>query len=84
MIIGTAYGNNGDLGLVQIAGGTYAPGEVVFYGYNLEKQRVVASVREALDLAIESGHRRIPTYVGNIDNIVGVVRLSDLASEAIA
>jgi len=42
-----------------------------------------ASVRDALDLAIESGHRRIPTYVGNIDNIVGVVRLSDLASEAI-
>ena len=42
-----------------------------------------ASVRDALDLAIESGHRRIPTYEGNIDNIVGVVRLSDLAREAI-
>jgi CBS domain containing-hemolysin-like protein len=42
-----------------------------------------ASVRDALDIAIESGHRRIPTYEDNIDNIVGVVRLSDLAREAI-
>lgn len=37
------------------------------------------SVREALDLSIRSGHRRIPTYEGDIDNIVGVVRLGDLA-----
>jgi putative hemolysin len=38
-----------------------------------------ASVRTALDLAISTGHRRIPTYDGDIDSIVGVVRLRDLA-----
>jgi CBS domain containing-hemolysin-like protein len=37
------------------------------------------TVRAALDIAIETGHRRIPTYEGDIDNIVGVVRLVDLA-----
>ncbi len=41
------------------------------------------TVREALDLALRSGHRRIPTYEGDIDNIVGVARLSDLARIAI-
>lgn len=38
-----------------------------------------ASVRAALDLAVSTGHRRIPIYEGDIDNIVGVVRLRDLA-----
>ncbi len=37
------------------------------------------TVREALDLALKKGHRRIPTYEGDIDNIVGIARLSDLA-----
>jgi len=37
------------------------------------------SVQSALDLAITTGHRRIPTYEGDIDSIVGVVRLTDLA-----
>lgn len=41
------------------------------------------SVREALHLAIASGHRSIPMYDGDIDNIVGVVRLSDLARTGI-
>lgn len=38
-----------------------------------------ASVRAALDLAVSTGHRRIPIFEGDIDNIVGVVRLRDLA-----
>ena len=38
-----------------------------------------ASVRTALDLAISSGHRRLPTYERDIDSIIGVVRLRDLA-----
>jgi CBS domain containing-hemolysin-like protein len=37
------------------------------------------TVRNALEIAITTGHRRIPTYEGDIDNIVGVVRLIDLA-----
>jgi magnesium and cobalt exporter, CNNM family len=41
------------------------------------------SVREALGIAISSGHRSIPIYEGDIDNIVGVVRLTDLARTGI-
>jgi CBS domain containing-hemolysin-like protein len=41
------------------------------------------SVREALDVAIGSGHRRIPTFDGDIDNIVGVARLADIAKTGI-
>jgi CBS domain containing-hemolysin-like protein len=41
------------------------------------------SVREALDVAIASGHRRVPTFDSDIDNIVGVARLADLAKAGI-
>lgn len=36
--------------------------------------------RDALDVAIESGHRRLPVHSGNPDDITGVVRLRDMAS----
>jgi len=42
-----------------------------------------ASVREALERAIASGHRRIPVYQGDFDDIVGVVRLQALAVAAL-
>ncbi len=35
--------------------------------------------RQALDIAIESGHRRIPVHHGDPDDMTGVVRLRDLA-----
>lgn len=38
--------------------------------------------REALTAAIESGHRRLPVYGGDLDSISGVVRLRDLAAAA--
>ncbi len=38
------------------------------------------TIREALDTAITSGHRRLPIYDGGLDNVVGVVRLQDLAA----
>ncbi len=41
------------------------------------------TVRGALDIAVTTGHRRIPTYDGDIDRIVGVVRLMDLARTSI-
>jgi putative hemolysin len=41
------------------------------------------TVRGALDIAVSTGHRRIPTYEGDIDSIVGVVRLMDLARTSI-
>lgn len=39
-----------------------------------------ATVRETLDTAISSGHRRIPIYAGDLDEIVGVVAIRDLAA----
>lgn len=36
-------------------------------------------VREALDLAVASGHRRLPVHSGDADQMSGVVRLRDLA-----
>jgi len=35
--------------------------------------------RRALEIAIESGHRRLPVHSGNPDEMSGVVRLRDLA-----
>ncbi|MCL1595644.1 MAG: hemolysin family protein [Actinomycetia bacterium] len=42
------------------------------------------SVRDALDTAIATGHRSLPTYENDIDNIVGIVGLADLARARIA
>ncbi len=37
-----------------------------------------ATAREALEVALASGHRRLPVYDGTIDNITGIVRQRDL------
>jgi CBS domain containing-hemolysin-like protein len=37
-----------------------------------------ATAEEALDVALGSGHRRLPVYDGSIDNIIGVVRQRDM------
>ncbi len=49
------------------------------------RDRIVAAdvsmkVAEALELALEHGHRRLPVTDGGLDDIVGVVRLRDLAA----
>lgn len=41
---------------------------------------IEATIAEALDVAIHSGHRRLPVYEGDLDHIRGVVRLQDLAA----
>ena len=38
------------------------------------------TIAEALEVAIHSGHRRLPVYEGDLDHIRGVVRLRDLAA----
>jgi len=38
------------------------------------------TVAEALEVAIHSGHRRLPVYEDDLDHIRGVVRLRDLAA----
>ena len=42
------------------------------------------SVREALDVALRAGHRRLPVHEGAADNITGLVRLRDLAGAVAA
>lgn len=37
-------------------------------------------LEEALERALRSGHRRLPVYRGDLDNVTGVVRLRDLAA----
>jgi CBS domain containing-hemolysin-like protein len=37
---------------------------------------------EALTVAVDSGHRRLPVYRGDLDSIQGVVRLRELAAAA--
>jgi len=39
-----------------------------------------ATIAEALEVAIHSGHRRLPVYEGDLDHVRGVVRLQDLAA----
>lgn len=39
-----------------------------------------ASVDEAIDVALEAGHRRLPVYADSLENITGVVRLRDLVA----
>jgi putative hemolysin len=37
-----------------------------------------ATAPDALEIALAAGHRRLPVYEGDIDNIVGIVRQRDL------
>jgi putative hemolysin len=45
---------------------------------------IEAGLGEALDRALRSGHRRLPVYRGDLDEITGVVRMRDLAAAAAA
>lgn len=44
---------------------------------------IESTISEALEIAIHSGHRRLPLYEGGLDDIRGVVRLQDLAAAVI-
>lgn len=37
-----------------------------------------STIEEILDLTMKYGHTRLPVYVGNIDNIVGILNVKDL------
>lgn len=39
---------------------------------------VSATVDEALEASLASGHRRIPVFSGTLENVIGIVRLRDL------
>ena len=42
---------------------------------------VDATVEEALQECIQSGHARLPVYEGSLDNVIGVVNIRDLARD---
>jgi len=42
-----------------------------------------ATTAEALDIATRSGHRRLPVFEGDLDTVIGMVRLRDLATAAL-
>jgi len=40
-----------------------------------------ASVEEAIEMCVQSGHARMPVYEGSLDNIIGVVHIRDLVRD---
>jgi len=40
-----------------------------------------ASIEEAMQQCIQSGHARIPVYEGSLDNVIGVVHIRDLVRD---
>jgi putative hemolysin len=71
---------NGDLDLIERAFrlGDRVAEEVMVPRVDMVAVPASASAAEALDIALGSGHRRLPVYDGTIDNIIGVVRQRDL------
>lgn len=57
-------------------------GDVMVMRSDISALEAAQSVVEAADLAISVGHRRLPVYGEGIDDIVGVVRLRDVAAVA--
>ncbi|PSQ00800.1 DNA-binding protein [Halobacteriales archaeon QS_5_70_17] len=40
-----------------------------------------ASIQEAIESCIQSGHARMPVYEGSLDNVVGIVHIRDLVRD---
>lgn len=40
-----------------------------------------ATIDEAIETSVQSGHERLPVYDGNLDNIIGIVTIRDLIRE---
>jgi len=70
-----------DLELMERA---FAAGDEIAAAIMVPRPDVVAlsadtGLRDALEVAIAQGHRRLPVYRGDLDDVLGVVRLRDLA-----
>jgi len=62
-------------------------GDLLVRDVYVPRSRVVSvssaqSIDDALRLAVRHGHRRLPVHVGDLDHIIGVVRLRDMAAAA--
>ena len=42
---------------------------------------VTASLEEAVETCVQSGHEHVPVYDGELDNVVGIVHMKDLVRE---
>ena len=42
---------------------------------------VDASIQEAIETCVQSGHSRLPVYEGSLDNVIGVVNIRELVRE---
>jgi putative hemolysin len=40
-----------------------------------------ASIEEAIETCIQSGHTRVPVYEGSLDNVIGVVNIRDMVRD---
>jgi len=40
-----------------------------------------ASIDEAIEQCIQSGHNRVPVYDGSLDNVIGIVEIADLVRD---
>ena len=53
--------------------------EVIVPRIEIRAVHISATAEEAIEQALEHGHRRLPVYRDDLDDITGVVRLRDLA-----
>lgn len=74
-----------DLDLIERA---FALGDLQVGSIIVPRTEVVAvpadaTMAEALRVATKAGHRRLPVYDGDLDTVIGIVRLRDLAAAAL-
>ena len=55
--------------------------EVMTPRLDMEAVPVDASIDEAIQACVQSGHTRLPVYDGSLDNVLGVVDVSDLVRD---
>lgn len=60
--------------------GDLAVEEIVVPRTDIVSVDAATPVREALDVAVAAGHRRVVVHEGSLDSVVGAVRLRDLAA----
>ncbi|MFB6173988.1 MAG: hemolysin family protein [Halobacteriales archaeon] len=55
--------------------------EVMTPRLDMDAVSVDASIAEAIETCIQSGHTRLPVYQGSLDNVIGTVAIDDLVRE---
>jgi len=55
--------------------------EVMTPRLDMDAISVDASIEEAIEECIHSGHARLPVYEGSLDNVIGVVHIRDLVRD---